>query len=140
MVRFVARAAVGEALCESAPAKRRDCAQAAAASAAQLHDVFFGDGRVAVCFVAHAAVGAALYESASDSRASVLREVSGYRDAYLTLRRRRSMSETVIEILGDLLCWQCIFEKDEAKFSTAPPAGSCGLGFSTPYSRAWRVC
>ena len=33
---------------------------------------------------------------------SVLRELTGYRDAYLTLRRRRNMSGMVIEIVGRL--------------------------------------
>ena len=40
---------------------------------------------------------------------SVLRELTGYRDAYLTLRRRRNMSGMVIEIVGDSLCCQYIF-------------------------------
>jgi len=35
---------------------------------------------------------------------SVLRELSGYRDAYLTLRRRRNMLSKSIGIAGDLLC------------------------------------
>jgi hypothetical protein len=42
---------------------------------------------------------------------SVLRELTGYRDAYLTLRRRRDMSGMVVEIVGDSLCCQFIFEK-----------------------------
>jgi hypothetical protein len=64
---------------------------AAAASAAQLQDVFFGDGRVAVRFADHAAVGAVPCESATDSRVSVLRELSGYRSACFTLRQQRSI-------------------------------------------------
>ena len=42
---------------------------------------------------------------------SVLRELTGYHDAYLTLRRRRNMSGKVIEIVGDSLYCRCIFEK-----------------------------
>ena len=34
---------------------------------------------------------------------SVLRELTGYHDAYLTLWRRRNMSSKVIKILGDSL-------------------------------------
>jgi hypothetical protein len=37
---------------------------------------------------------------------SVLRELTGYHDAYLTLRRRRNMSGKTIEIVGDSLCCQ----------------------------------
>ena len=82
---------------------------AAAASAAQLQDVAFGDSRVAVRFAAdtaHAAVSAAPCESASESKASVLRELSGCRDAYLTLWRRRNKSSMAIEFLGNSLCGQ----------------------------------
>jgi hypothetical protein len=43
---------------------------------------------------------------------SVLRKLSRYRDAYLTLRRRRNMLSKVIEIVGDSLCCRYIFEKD----------------------------
>jgi hypothetical protein len=42
---------------------------------------------------------------------SVLRELTGYHDAYLTLRRRRNVSGKVIEIVGDSLYCQYIFEK-----------------------------
>ena len=37
---------------------------------------------------------------------SVLRELTGYRDAYMTLRRRRNMSGMVVEVVGDSLCCQ----------------------------------
>jgi hypothetical protein len=42
---------------------------------------------------------------------SVLSELSGYRDAYLTLRRRRNMLSRIIGIVGDSLCCHYIFEK-----------------------------
>jgi hypothetical protein len=42
---------------------------------------------------------------------SVLRELTGYHGAYLTLRRRRNMSGKVIEILSESLYCQYIFEK-----------------------------
>jgi hypothetical protein len=42
---------------------------------------------------------------------SVLRELTGYHGAYLTLRRRRNMSGKTIKIVGDSLCCQYIFEK-----------------------------
>ena len=42
---------------------------------------------------------------------SVLRELTGYHDAYMTLRRRRNMSGMVVEIVGDSLCCQYIFAK-----------------------------
>jgi hypothetical protein len=35
---------------------------------------------------------------------SMLRELTGYHDAYLTLRRLRAMRGMVIEIVGDSLC------------------------------------
>jgi hypothetical protein len=42
---------------------------------------------------------------------SVPRELSGYRDAYLTLRRRQSMLSKIIRIVGDSLCCHYVFEK-----------------------------
>jgi hypothetical protein len=42
---------------------------------------------------------------------SVLRELSGYRDAYLTLRRQHNMLSKSIGIAGDTPCCHYIFEK-----------------------------
>jgi hypothetical protein len=44
------------------------------------------------------------------ARSSALRELTGYRDAYRTLRKRYSMHGQVIEIVGDSLCCQYIFD------------------------------
>jgi hypothetical protein len=41
---------------------------------------------------------------------SMLRELTGYHDAYLTLRRRRAMRGLVVEIVGDSLCCFYIFK------------------------------
>jgi len=41
---------------------------------------------------------------------SMLRELEGYRHSYATLRQRRNLSGTVIEIVGDSLCCHYIFE------------------------------
>jgi len=41
---------------------------------------------------------------------SALRELEGYRDALLTLCKKRDMDGAVVEIVGDSLCCHCIFE------------------------------
>ena len=41
---------------------------------------------------------------------SMLRELEGYRHSYATLRQRRNLGGTVVEIVGDSLCCHYIFE------------------------------